>query len=39
MKLRMKKSKLVILDDADNWFPVFFVILPFYLFFVNSSKI
>mgnify|MGYP007023053862 FL=1 len=34
-----EKNELVILDDADNWFPVFLVILPFYLFLVNSSKI
>ena len=32
------KTELVILDDADNWFPVSFVNLPFYLFLVNSSK-
>ena len=33
-----EKNELVILDDADNWFPVSFVILPFYLFEVNLSK-
>ena len=31
-------NELVILDDADNWFSVSFVTLPFYLFLVNSSK-
>ena len=30
-----EKNELVILDDADNWFPVS---LSFYLFLANSLK-